>query len=298
MPPVSERPDGAHHASAFASCKIGFARWCVGWLALVLGSRAVRFRSVTLPEIHIEDERSFRHVALYDALKRALVRDGYRFRVPEKGEAPWDRVLFLNLTFWDSAQQGDVLATASLPADVVAHVAWHHAARRALGSASASADGLFFGEAIASAFDLYLVGRLLGHAPDAQFLETQVPAMAEVAEGAGMAEEAFAALLDAVAKDPERAFEDLRALLFDAATTLVGCSGVDAAAEAIARFDDHRFGPLLHHYELSNWVLYARAYAAAELAPNPAVREVDAALRAAPVSLDWLERTWLGDDAR
>jgi hypothetical protein len=258
----------------------------------------VRFRSVTLAELHVEDERSFRHVGLYDDLKRALVRDGYRFRVPAKGEAPWDRVLFLNLTFWDAAAQGDVLATASIPADVVAHVAWHHLARRALGPASTSADALFLGEAIASAFDLYLVGRLLGHAPDAQFLETQVPAMAEVAESAGMPEDRFEALLDEVAKDPERAFEDLRALLFDATTALVRCEGIDAAAEAIARFDDHRFGALLHHYELSNWILYARAHAAGQLAPNPAVREVDAALRATPIALDWLARTWIGDDTR
>jgi hypothetical protein len=44
---------------------------------------------------------------------------------------------------------------------------------------------------------------------------------------------------------------------------------------------------------MSNWVLYARAYAPAALAPDPAVRAIDAALRAAPVSLDWLEREWV-----
>lgn len=253
----------------------------------------MRFRSLLLDDLQIEDERALRHVGLYDELKQALRRDGYRFRVPERGSASWDRVVFLNLTFWDPGEQGDVLTAATIPADVVTHVAWHHLARRALGPASASADGLFFGEAIASAFDLYLVGRLLGHAPDAQFLETQVPAMAEVAEAAGVSEEAFEEMLEGIAADPERAFEDLRRLLFDAATTLVTASSVDAAAEALARFDDHRFGAILHHYELSNWVLYARAYASGALAPDPAVRAVDAALRGAPVALDWLQREWL-----
>jgi hypothetical protein len=258
----------------------------------------VQFRSLSLSDLHIEDERAFRHVGLYEELKQALRRDGYRFRVPEREPASWDRVLFLNLTFWDPGAQGDVLPGATIPADVVTHVAWHHLARKALGPASASADGLFFGEAIASAFDLYLVGRLLGHAPEAQFLETQVPAMAEVAEAAGLSDDGFEALLQEIAADPDRAFEDLRELLFDAGTALVAADGVEAAAATLARFDGHRFGALLHRFELSNWVLYARAYAAQSLAPDAKVRELDAALRAAPVALEWLERTWLAPGAK
>src|SRR5438034_876587 len=70
----------------------------------------VLLRSLTLDELHIEDERSFRHVALYAELKQALRRDGYRFRVPPRGaRLSWDRALFLNLTFWDGSEQGDVL---------------------------------------------------------------------------------------------------------------------------------------------------------------------------------------------
>jgi hypothetical protein len=257
----------------------------------------VRFRSKKLDDLRIEDERAFRHVGLYDELKQALRRDGYRFRVPEREPVSWDRVLFLNLTFWDLGEQGDVLASATIPADVVAHVAWHHVARSALGASSGSADALFLGESIASAFDLYLVGRLVGHAPEAQFLETQVPAMADVASAAGMSEDDFEALLGEIAADPDRAFEDLRELLFDACTTLVACRGVDEAAAAMDKLDEHRFAPLLHHYEVSNWVLYARAHAASALAPDPAVRAVDAALREAPIALDWLERAWLSSRA-
>lgn len=255
----------------------------------------MRFRSLGLDDLTIEDEPSLRHVGLYDELKQALRRDGYRFRVPERGAAPWDRVLFLNLTFWDPGEQGDVLTADVIAADVVTHVAWHHLTRRALArvGARAGADALFLGESIASAFDLYLVGRLLGHAPDADFLEMQVPAMSEMAERAGLDEAAFEALLETIAADPDRAFEDLRALLFDVSTALVACAAVDDAAAVLARFDAHRFGPLLHHYELSNWILYARAHAPGALAPDPAVRAIDAALRSAPVALDWLQKAWL-----
>jgi hypothetical protein len=253
--------------------------------------------SRTLDALTIEDERSFRHVALYDGLKQALLRDGYRFRVAPPAHAFWDRVAFLNLTFWDAAEQGDVLADDHLAADVVTHAAWHHLTHRALAEGGgttggpATADALFLGESIASAFDLYLVGRLLGHAPGSAFLETQVPAMADVAQAAGLPEDAFEALLATVAADPDRAFEDLRELLFDVTTALHPLRGADAAAAALAGFEGHRFQPLLHHFEVSNWLLYARAYAAE--GSDPRARAIDAALRAAPVALDYLEERWV-----
>jgi hypothetical protein len=253
----------------------------------------VNIRSLTLDELTIDDERSFRHVALYADLKEVLRRDRYRFRVPEGG-ASWDRVLFLNLTFWNPSEQGDLLTSDHVPADVITHVAWHHLAAGALGlrRPAPPADGLLLAESIASAFDLYLVGRLLGHAPQSDFLETQVPAMAEVAEAAGLSSGAFEALLGDVALDPDRAFEDLRSLLFDASAALVRCESLGRAAEILEGFGSRRFAPLLHHYELSTWILHTRAHAGS-LDPDPASREVDAALRSAPVALDWLDARWV-----
>jgi hypothetical protein len=119
--------------------------------------------------------------------------------------------------------------------------------------------------------------------------------MADAAEQAGMDADAFEAMLDEVANDPDRAFEDLRQLLFDACMSLVHQRSVDAAADAIAAFDGHRFGPLLHHYELSTWILYARAYGQHAEARDAQVQSIDAALRSAKVPLDWIEQNWLSD---
>jgi len=263
----------------------------------------VRLQRVTLDRLRIEDERSYRHIALYDELKQALLRDRVAFRVPSKDtrDARWDRVLFLNLTFWTPDEPGDVLESETISADVVMHAAWHHVTRRALDaagtSASQSPEGFFLGESIASAFDIYLVGRLLGHSPDAAFLETQVPAMAEVAEQAGVDEDTFEAMLEQVTKDPERAFEDLRELLFDASTKLVRARSVEEAAVTLEGFDKHRFSSLLHHYELTSWILYARAYAKDLGTPDERVIEIDRQLRRADVALDWLEKNWIGDGA-
>lgn len=251
----------------------------------------------TIDDLTIEDERSFRHVALYASLKDVLRREAYRFRVLPRPAARWDRALLLNLTFWSANEGGDVLVDEVIPADVVAHAAWHFLAARALeegAGAPLGASAMFLGEAIASAFDVYLIGRLLGHAPGSTFLETQIPAMADAASAAGLSGAAFEALLEGIAADPERAFEDLRQLLFDATTSLATCSSVDDAVVALSHLDEHRFAPILHHYELSNWVLHARAYGGRGDGDGDArVRAVDHALRRADVALDWLSSAWL-----
>jgi hypothetical protein len=259
---------------------------------------AATLRRVRLRDLTIDDADSFRHVGLFGDLATVVEKLGVRFRILGPTDS-WDRALFLNLTFWGAAEGGDVLVDERLPADVVAHVGWHALAARALlpTEAAPSSDGLFLGEAIASAFDLYLVGRLLGHAPDSSFLETQVPAMAECAEAAGVDEEAFEALLADLVAEPEAAFEDLRRLLFHTTRSLFRCRTVDEAQAVFAEpfVAGHRFASLLHRHELSNWVLYGRAYAADRDAPidEPRALAVDAALRAAPDAIAWLTEAWV-----
>lgn len=251
----------------------------------------------TIDELTVDDEASFRHVELYGDLKDVLRSSGFKFRVmPDVASSRWERALFLNLTFWGANDGGDVLVDDRVPADVVAHVAWHHLSARALGDGPGtvlSADALFLGEAIASAFDVYLIGRLLGHSPGSSFLSTQVSALADSASAAGMSEDDFEALLEGIAADPDRAFEDLRQLLFTATTTLAAANGVEEAMVALSRFEGHRFEALLHHYELSNWVLYARAYARDGSTPDARARRLHRELSEAAVPLDWLRAAWI-----
>jgi hypothetical protein len=255
-----------------------------------------RCQPLTIDELTIEDEASFRHVGLYADLKQVLRAGGYRFQVLPPGPAATaDRALMLSLAYWGAEEGSGLLVDASIPADVVAHAAWHHLAARAFAKAGApmSADALFFGEALASAFDVYLIGRLLGHAPHSSFLATQVPAMSQAAEGAGVSAEAFAALLAGIAADPDRAFEDLRALLLDVTTALVACPSAQAGFDVLAGFDGHRFACLLHHYALAEWLLFARAYASHALGPDAEVRKIDQTLRAHQSPLDWLTNAWV-----
>jgi len=255
------------------------------------------FTRLTLDALDIEDERSFRGIALYADLKAVLKRAGYAFRIlPDSLAGRWDRALLLNLTYWVAGGDGDILVDRTIPADVITHAAWHHLAARALETTPGepmSAAALFMGEAIASAFDAYLVGRLVGVAPESSMLETQVPAMSECAEAAGLDAAGFDALMQEIGAEPERAFESLRQLLFDATCALLRAPTAEAALDALAGFDTHRFASLLHHYELSNWVLYARAYAPALLGPDARVRALDATLRAERDSLARLTTDWV-----
>jgi hypothetical protein len=51
--------------------------------------------------------------------------------------------------------------------------------------------------------------------------------------------------------------------------------------------------PLLHHYELPTWVLYARAYGTSQ-GRSETVRAMDRALREAADPMAWLEKHWVG----
>ncbi len=259
-------------------------------------------RSLSLDDLTIDDEASFRHVALYARLKQALRESRHRFRTAPPGErASWDRALFLNLTFWSSADESSVLCDEHIAPDVIAHTAWHAIVGKRLADMSPagppSAAALLFSEAIASAFDLYLVGRLIMNAPDCDFITSQVPIMAEAAEQAGLSETGFASLMREVSDNPERAFEDMRALLVDAGRALGTCVDADQAQSVLETFVGHRFEPLLHHFQLSNWILYSRAYARTSTADarnsEKAILRLDRDLRACPVSLDWLATNWL-----
>jgi hypothetical protein len=254
-------------------------------------------RTVSLGDLTIDDEAAFASIPLYPRLKQILAGAGHRFLLPAPGTTfSWDRALFLNLTFWNGEEGADVLVDEHLAADVVTHIAWHHIVAQRLTRAAGgarSALAMLFSESIASAFDLHMLGRLWREAPGAEFVTTQVPILSEAAQEAGMTDDDFATLMTELSEDPDRAFEDLRQLLFDAGAAMLGCREPVEAQARLEGFAGHRFAALLHHYQLSNWILYARAYAKEAPAVDEVVRGFDKTLRQAPVSLAWFAENWL-----
>ncbi|MDB4982005.1 MAG: hypothetical protein JWM82_2757, partial [Myxococcales bacterium] len=89
------------------------------------------------------------------------------------------------------------------------------------------------------------------------------------------------------------AFDELRALLVDVGTALLACTDADAAQAVLEGFASARFAPLLHHFQLSNWILYSRAYARSSPAGDEAVHALDRTLRGSGDGLAWIEANWL-----
>ncbi len=245
---------------------------------------------VKLRELAIDDEADFRHVGLYPDLKAVMAGEGVHFGVLDGPCAGPSDAQLLNLAFWQPGDVAEVLSEPVIAADQVMHSAWHALAFEALAEAGASALGLLLAESIASAFDIYLVGRLIGHAPEAQFLQTQVPAMRDAAEDANMADDAFEALLQRAAEQPEACFSQLQSLLFRVASELLQSPDIDRAHTVLQAHHSEPFAPLLHHYELVSWVLYARCYGSGS---SDKVAQTWAAMRSAQCTLTWLSDTWL-----
>jgi hypothetical protein len=245
-----------------------------------------------LQDLTITDAAAFRRVPYYAALRDTLIEAKYRFRVLQQGaraKSPrrWDRALFLNLAYWGTdARDGDILPEARIPADVVAHAAWHHLVANALhpalqtsdaqhSAAAPSAQALFFGEAVASAFDVFMMGILLQTAPNASFLKTEIPAMSETAQAAGLSQAGFARLLSFMAERPALAFGELWQLLFSLSEQLFEATDANAALAILNANEAQRFAPILHRFEFANWVLYARAHT--RKASDPRTRALRAA---------------------
>ncbi|MDP3274756.1 MAG: hypothetical protein Q8Q09_06130 [Deltaproteobacteria bacterium] len=253
------------------------------------------FYQLTLDALRIDDEHVFESVEHFVALRETVREAGLTFRVaPEASvHAEWSRVLFLNLTYWHGSEgNSDALASRNIPADVVTHVAWHYLAQRAL-LGDFTGESMLMGECIASAYDLFLLGSLWCKKVDCDFVSALREALFAMFEEQGMTHHEFELWLDGLAHDPERAFEDLRALLFDLCVGLLASKSLDDAVAVFDAHSDRRFAGIVHHYELSNWLLHTRAYAATRLDMDPQVRALDASLRAAARPVQWLADTWI-----
>lgn len=249
---------------------------------------------VPLSALPVEDEADFAQVPLYARLKQALLDDNVRYRIPKAGTelGRWDHVLLLNLAFWTPEEPDDVLESRFLSADVVAHRAWHHLAHRALGSASRSIEGLMLGEAIASAFDVYLIGMLLRTCPGAAMLESQTVAMTEVMIAGGHSEQEALELFQSFSESPGQVFAELAQLLYEVGVALCRADGAEQAANVLCSVEERRVSPVLHHFQLASWVLYSKAYATHQKEGAMAA-ELAAELLGAQDPLAELARRWL-----
>lgn len=252
--------------------------------------------TVRIDELTIADEGAYAEFPLWTKLRKRLVEHEVDMYLVE-ADGPlthWADTALINHTVRLPKGATEILHDRVVPADALMHTAWHHAGVAAMGSLASTAEGLLLGESVASAFDAFVIGTLLGaESEQPSALDTQVPAMAEVAAAAGGSQEDFEALLHRMAEDPEGSFEELRELLFDVSIGLLYGGTVERAEEVLNGTRGHVFAPILHHYDLSIWVLYARAFGA-DMKEHASLRKIDAKLREVDKPLEWLVEHWLG----
>ena len=206
---------------------------------------------LTLVEMEIYEADAFREadIVLLDYAKKIL--HGHRFLCfPEsKGIAR-----LINLVHWDVDARREYVDGTGIHADQVIHLAVHHVLSHLSGSDTPHA--MLFAECLASATDLYLVGKLarVGHETD--FVRDTL--------------ESFGMYYDMYAGD-ENAMETLITSLVDAPF-----QAMVRAADYLYRFggrllnptveyvplrdmESHYYYPLTHHYNMANWMLTIRA---------------------------------------
>ena len=248
-------------------------------------------QSVPVSELTIVDEQSFETLALYRALRTRMDEADPVFLITDPNGDEGERARLLNLGFWDPSSFMEVLTEPVITADQLAHNALHHCGYGALGDAARSLEGLLLVESIASAMDIYWLGRLLAEAPYAEFLESQVPAISEAASGAGASSEEFADLLQLAAENPPKAFGDLRSVLFDTALGLTRAVDVHEADRVLREQSTHQWSVLTHHYAITNWILFARINGS-HTSDTKSVLDLDQRLRGVKNPVTELQSIW------
>ena len=231
---------------------------------------------VTLEEMAVVEEDAFRRAGL-DLLghSRRMLKDLRIARVPEgRGIAR-----LVNLLQWDVGEHMEYLDGEVVAADQVVHFAMHHIWDQKLGSDHPLK--MLFAECMASASDIYLVGKLSHAGEETDFLADTLESFGSYFEMYS-SEEELEELVIQVVEEPFETMIEAARYLFELGSCLLE-QVIDM--DKLILFQDHLFYPLAHHYNISNWVLTIRN----RFPNNPDIMEGTTTLENLPSD----EATWL-----
>lgn len=166
------------------------------------------------------------------------------------------RARLVNLLAWDPSDHLEYLDNNSIEADQVLHFAMHQLAEHTWGSARAV--DLITAEALASAVDIYLLGKLAEAGEEPGFLIDTLDSWGFFYEQYAD-EDRLKQLLQNMIDDPFASFQRLTRFLIKATLPLLRLNDGTALSKHLAECEAEDFYPLLHHYNVTNWVLAVRA---------------------------------------
>lgn len=162
----------------------------------------------------------------------------------------------LNLLQWDLQAATETIDGDGPIADQVIHAAMHHFSDACFGSDTAQT--MLFGECLASAIDFYLLGKILAARIETDFVIDTIDSLASYYEQYGDPEQ-LQTILETASAEPYPTFIQIASYLYQAVAPLLNARDPHTISQHLLKAQDHPYWPLLHHYNIGNWVLTLRA---------------------------------------
>ena len=206
--------------------------------------------ALALSDLAIDEADAFRRAGI-DLLDAALpLLKNHRFIVtPGKGLAR-----LADLLNWRAGALCEHIDRRGVSADQVIHFAIHHVLDQNLEENHPGA--VLLAECLASASDLYLLGKLSQAGEETAFLSDTIESMCSYYEMYAAEPDHLEQFFAAFLENPFETMVETACFLFHFGAAFLK-SEPDLAV--LTRFSENARYPLVHHYNLTNWILTIRA---------------------------------------
>ena len=205
---------------------------------------------LALTDLTIYEAEPFRRaeIGLLDAA--LLVLKDHRFiHLPGKGLSK-----MVDLLNWRAGARCEHIESRGIFADQAVHFAIHHVLEGVLGGRQPQT--VLLAECVASASDMYLLGKLSEAGEETGFLSETIESYCSYYEMYAAEAEQLEHLLSAFLDDPFKTMAETAIFLFSFGTALLGPNWNRAV---LTEMTANPYYPLVHHYNLTNWILSIRA---------------------------------------
>lgn len=212
----------------------------------------IQARSIQDVPIHEREIFAGAGVELVEICLRYLSRNNLMLWVMPEGRGS---ARLLNLLQWNAHEALEYVDGDGPFADQVVHYALHMLLDRRYGSDHPQA--MLFAEAVASAADFYLLGKLISAGVDCDFVADSLDSFGSYYAQYGD-EDFLETLLQRCSFHPWRTMGEVARYLFDSVVPLITIEDPAKAGTFLLGLQDDPLYPLLHHYHITNWVLTLR----------------------------------------
>ena len=163
----------------------------------------------------------------------------------------------LNLLQWEADGGLEFIDGQGTHADQLIHLGLHRLCDHKLGSADPGA--MLYAECLASASDIYLLGKLSLAGEETDFLADTLESFSSYYELYSHHESHLEQLLSQLQNNPYTTMLAVADYLFQFCLCLLYPTNIEAVGRELETMADHVYQPLVHHYNTANWILTIRS---------------------------------------